>query len=93
MVSIGALHSALITRGAIEVRRAEDGTRPWISEPGEYYMSFTGEYGGMWRRQDRAPNRLTGVGFTAQGFDSGTCYRRTAESYREHLAWIFHGVQ
>ncbi|MGX9148381.1 N,N-dimethylformamidase beta subunit family domain-containing protein, partial [Mesorhizobium sp. 128a] len=39
--------------GLIEVRRAEDGSRTWAAEPGEYYMSSTGEYGGLWRRQDR----------------------------------------
>ena len=41
-------------RGVIEVRRAEDGIRAWDAEPGEYYHSFTGEYGGLWRRQGRA---------------------------------------
>ena len=39
----------------IEVRRAEDGTRAWIAEPGEYYHAFTGEYGGLWRRIGRPP--------------------------------------
>ena len=42
--------------GVIELRRAEDGIRPWIAEPGEYYHSFNGEYGGLWRRIGRAPN-------------------------------------
>ena len=36
----------------MEVRRNEDGTRAWAAEPGEYYHSFTGEYGGLWRRRD-----------------------------------------
>ena len=36
--------------GIIEIRRAEDGTRSWIAQPGEYYQSFNGEYGGLWRR-------------------------------------------
>src|SRR5262249_21368884 len=42
--------------GIVEVRRSEDGTRAWAAEVGEYYMGFTGEYGGLWRRQGRAPN-------------------------------------
>ena len=51
----------------IEVRRAEDGTRAWVGAAGEYYHSLTGEYGGLWRRQGRAPNALAGVGFVGPG--------------------------
>ncbi|MFK7913463.1 MAG: N,N-dimethylformamidase beta subunit family domain-containing protein, partial [Pseudomonadales bacterium] len=64
--------------GVLEVRRAEDGTRAWIAKPGEYHHSFSGEYGGLWQRQGRAPNALVGIGFTAQGFDGGTHYRWNA---------------
>jgi N,N-dimethylformamidase len=78
--------------GVIEVRRAEDGTRAWAAEPGEYYMSFTGEYGGLWRRQDRTPNELVGVGMTAQGFDRGSYYRRTPASHDPRAAFIFKGI-
>ena len=78
--------------GAIEVRRAEDGTRAWVAEPGEYRMSFTGELGGMWRRSDRTPNQLVGVGFTAQGFDRGTYYVRRPDSSDPRASWIFDGV-
>jgi len=74
------------------VRRGEGGTRAWDAEVGEYYMSFTGEYGGMWRRQKRAPNRLVGVGFISQGFDASSFYRRTAESRDPRAAFIFRGV-
>ena len=41
--------------GAIEVRRAEDGTRAWESQPGEAYHAWGGELGGLWRRLGRAP--------------------------------------
>ena len=78
--------------GAIEVRRAEDGTRAWEAQPGEYHMSFNGELGGMWRRGDRTPNQLTGVGFTAQGFDRGTWYVRRPGSFDARASWIFEGV-
>ena len=27
----------------MEMRRAEDGMRFWIAEPGEYHMSYSGE--------------------------------------------------
>ena len=53
--------------GAIEVRRAEGGIRTWASEPGEYYHAFDGAYGGLWRRSDRPPNLLCGIGFSSQG--------------------------
>ena len=78
--------------GAIELRRAEDGVRNWQTEPGESYHSFTGEYGGLWRRLGRAPNELVGVGFAAQGFERATGYRRTKASYDSRAAWIFEGV-
>ena len=77
----------------IEVRRAEDGTRAWIAEPGEYYHSFTGEYGGLWRRQSRPPNQLVGVGFAAQGFDGGTYFRLQEGAQHERVAFIMEGVE
>ena len=86
-----AWHEAL--PGVIEVRRAEDGTRTWAAEPGEYYHSFTGEFGGLWRRNGRAPNEVMGLGFTAQGFDLCSYYRRTAESHEPRLKFIFEGVE
>jgi N,N-dimethylformamidase len=76
----------------LELRRSEGGTRAWAADPGEYYHAFDGSYGGLWRRQDRAPQRLVGVGFTAQGRFEGSHYRRTEESYAAELAWIFAGV-
>jgi N,N-dimethylformamidase beta subunit-like, C-terminal len=77
----------------IEVRRAEDGTRAWMSEPGEYYHAFNGEYGGLWRRLGRPPNQLVGVGFTAQGFDGGTYYRLQPGAADPRAAFIMAGVE
>ena len=54
-------------RARSEVRRAEGGIRAWAAEPGEYYMSLDGQYGGLWRRNGRPPPKLAGVGFTSQG--------------------------
>ena len=79
--------------GVIEVRRGEDGTRAWAAEPGEYYMGFSGEYGGLWRRQRRPPNLLAGVGFISQGFDASTYYRRTPASRDPRVKFIFEGVE
>jgi N,N-dimethylformamidase len=78
--------------GTIEVRRSEDGTRAWDAEVGEYYHSFTGEYGGLWRRNNRAPQALAGVGFISQGFDHSSYYRRTEVSHDPRAAFIFEGV-
>jgi N,N-dimethylformamidase len=78
--------------GVMEVRRAEDGTRAWMARPGEYFHSFTGEYGGLWRRQDRAPQCLVGTGFIAQGFDLSSPYRRTDASEDPRVAFAFEGI-
>ena len=78
--------------GVIEVRRAEDGIRTWAAEPGEYHHSFTGEYGGLWRRIGRAPNVMCGVGFIAQGFDISSYYRRAPDADNPRAAFIFKDV-
>jgi N,N-dimethylformamidase len=79
--------------GAIEVRRTEGGIRTWPAEPGEYYHAFDGAYGGLWRRSDRPPNLLCGIGFTSQGTFVGNAYRQTPSARDNHHAWIFEGVK
>jgi hypothetical protein len=74
----------------IEVRRAEDGTRPHIAPPGESTLAASGEPGGLWRRLGRAPQRLVGVGMAAQGFERATHYRRRTDD--PEVAWVFDGV-
>ena len=78
--------------GAVEIRRGEGGIRAWAADPGEYYNSFDGSYGGMWRRNDRPPQQLCGVGFSAQGLLEGSYYRRTEASRQAEYAWMFEGV-
>jgi N,N-dimethylformamidase len=78
--------------GAMEMRRTEDGSRSWFSEPGEYYMAFTGEYGGLWWRAGRTPQYLVGNGFIAQGFDQSSYFRRTPDSLDPRAAFIFAGI-
>ena len=76
----------------IELRRAEGGIRAWAAEPGEYYHQLDGAYGGLWRRNRRPPQMLTGVGFGGQGkFESGF-FRRTAASHDAQFAWLFAGI-
>ena len=74
----------------IEIRRAEDGIRAWASEPGEYYNAFDGNYGGLWRRNGRPPQSLTGVGFSAQGQFTGSYYKRI--DYSKKNQWIFKDI-
>jgi len=75
----------------LEIRRAEDGIRAWAAEPGEYYNAFDGSYGGLWRRNGRAPQSLVGIGFTAQGEFHGGPYKRTCHS--SEFNWVFDGIK
>jgi N,N-dimethylformamidase len=77
----------------LEVRRGFAGSGTWRSAPGEAHHASTGEQGGLWRFRGRTPQRLSGVGFTAQGFDSSRPYTRTESSREPHRAWIFEGVE
>jgi N,N-dimethylformamidase beta subunit-like protein len=76
----------------LELRRAETGARYWESEPGEAYMSFTGEYSGLWRRAATPPQKLVGLGTVATGFDYSSYYRRRPESNDPRARFIFEGV-
>ena len=78
--------------GAIELRRAEDGVRNWQTGPGESYHAWGGEYGGLWRRQGRAPNEICGIGFAAQGFERATYFVRDPDVDESRAAWILDGV-
>lgn len=75
----------------IEVRRW-GGTRPWEAAPGEYHHNTTGELGGIWRLRGKAPQKLVGVGFTAQGIDRNAPYRRQPGSFDPRAAFIFEGI-
>ncbi|HZO81859.1 MAG TPA: N,N-dimethylformamidase beta subunit family domain-containing protein [Candidatus Binataceae bacterium] len=76
----------------IEVRKAEGGSRAWQAQPGEYFHSTTGERGGVWRNRGRAPQKLVGVGFAAQGFDRSSYFRRMPDSRDPRASFIFAGV-
>ena len=75
----------------IEVRRAH-GTEAWQGAAGEHYHATTGEFGGLWRFRGRAPQRLAGTGFTAQGFDRNSPFRRMPGSFDPRAAFIFEGL-
>jgi N,N-dimethylformamidase len=76
----------------IEVRKGEGGSRAWQARPGEYFHSTTGERGGLWRNRGRAPQKLVGVGFAAQGFDHSSYYRRMPDSHDLRVKFIFDGI-
>lgn len=74
-----------------EVRRW-GGTQSWRSPPGEFYHSSTGELGGLWRNRGRPPQKLVGVGFTAQGFDTNSPYKQMPDSTNPRASFIFEGI-
>jgi N,N-dimethylformamidase len=78
--------------GVLELRRPEDGIRYRDEEPGEYYLEFTGEYGGLWRRLGMAPQALVGVGTVAVGFDASGYYVRKQASFDPRARFIFEGI-
>ncbi len=78
--------------GVVEIRRGEGGIRAWAADPGEYYNQFDGQYGGLWRRNGRPPQKLAGVGFTAQGNFVGSYYRVLPEAKDTRVAWMFEGI-
>ncbi len=80
--------------GTLEIRRNEGGIRAWAAEPGEYYQAFDGGYGGLWRRNNRPPQKLAAVGFSAQGDFHGSYYRIDPNARADpETAWIFEGVE
>lgn len=78
--------------GIIELRRGIAGTRSWEAEAGEGNLSFTGEPSGLWRSNGRAPQRISGVGFSAQVFDFSSSYRRMPGSFDPRASFAFEGV-
>lgn len=78
--------------GVIEVRRGEAGTRCFEMPAGERHNQFDGEFGGLWRSNGRAPQRLVGVGFVAEGFDSCHWYERTDASFETRAQFVFAGI-
>jgi N,N-dimethylformamidase len=78
---------------AMEVRRGNCGTRTWNSEPGENYLSSTGELCGLWRHRGVSPNMIAGVGMTAMGYDAPTPgYQRQGGSFDKRAKFIFEGI-
>ncbi|MFZ1816271.1 MAG: N,N-dimethylformamidase beta subunit family domain-containing protein [Rhizobiaceae bacterium] len=76
----------------IEVRKLDTGSRAWQAEPGEGYLACTGERSGLWRSRGRAPQKIVGLGFSAEGMDESQPFERMPDSYHKRVAWIFKGL-
>ncbi len=79
-------------RSLMELRRSDAGTRPHQSAFGDRRHTTSGEVAGLWRNKGLPPQRLLGVGFTAQGFDAGTYYERLEDSHNPLAAFAFKGI-
>ena len=78
--------------GVIECRRSEAGIRPWEPGPGQFHHAFTGEYGGLWRRNGRPSTQLTGLIMSSQGFDLSEPYELTEAAADPRADFIFAGI-
>jgi N,N-dimethylformamidase len=81
-----------LTPGVLEVRRGHSGTRTWTGSPGEDHHTDSGEPGGLWRHRGRAPQRLTGVGFDAQGRGKSAPFMALPEARDPRWSFVFAGV-
>jgi N,N-dimethylformamidase len=79
--------------GVIECRRSEAGIRPWEPGHGQFHHAFTGEYGGLWRRNGRPSGMLCGLVMSSQGFDLSEPYRLTDAVSDGRAAFIFEGLE
>lgn len=79
-------------RTMVEVRRGESGSRTWQADPGEYDHMFEAERCGLWRTKGRAPQKVFGVGFAADGRSKGVGYERMPDSFHKSVAWVFNDV-
>jgi N,N-dimethylformamidase len=76
----------------MEVRKLDSGMRAWAARPGEHYLSTTGQKSGLWKNLGRPPQKLVGVGFIAEGFETSRPYRRMPDSYHRTVSWIMEGI-
>jgi len=77
----------------MEVRKLDSGMRAWAAKPGEHYLQTTGEKSGLWRNRGRAPQKLLGVGFIGEGFETAAPYRKMPDSFHRTVSWITDGIE
>ena len=76
----------------LEVRRGDNGVRPFTLPGGEHINSTDGQRSGLWRSRGMSCNTLFGVGFCAQGTGLGVPFKRTEVSKDPKVSWMFEGV-
>jgi N,N-dimethylformamidase len=77
----------------MEVRKLNSGMRAWAARPGEYYLATSGQKSGIWKDLGRPPQKLVGVGFISEGFDSSRPFRRMPDSWHRRADWMFAGIE
>ena len=77
----------------MEVRKLDSGMRAWAAKAGEHYLQTTGEKSGLWRNRGRAPQKLLGVGFIGEGFETSAPFRKMPDSYHRTVSWITEGIE
>lgn len=77
----------------MEVRKLDSGMRAWNARPGEHYLATTGQKSGLWKNLGRPPQKLVGIGFIAEGFETSRPYRRMPDSYHRQVSWIMNGIE
>jgi len=80
------------TGAGIEVRRGGRCTGLSSPEPGEEYLSSTGELGGIWTYRGYAPQTWLGIGSTAETPGLGRPYERQPDSFNPRASFVFEGV-
>jgi len=70
--------------GVIEVRR--------LMPEGETFHEFDGVSGSLWALNDRAPQKLLGVGFVAMAFFGPSYYQREKNLDEDKVGFIFDGI-
>lgn len=77
---------------SVEVRRRGPADRTWDTEPGEDYLTSSGELGGLWRYRGRAPQSWLGVGYYGGGGAPGRPFERQPGSFDPRVSFAFDGV-
>lgn len=77
---------------SIEVRRGGRCVGLSSPEPGEEYLSSSGELGGIWTYRGHAPQTWVGIGSTAETPGHGRPYERQPDSFDPRASFVFEGI-
>ncbi|MBO9378846.1 N,N-dimethylformamidase [Sphingomonas histidinilytica] len=80
------------SNSSIEVRRGGRCVGLSSPEPGEEFLSSSGELGGIWTYRGHAPQTWLGIGSTAETPGPGRPYERQPDSFDPRASFVFEGV-